>query len=115
MWAGVDVVRRAWSFEFLGLLNKEASKQLSGWCKFFLTLKGVQRPAVVALYYETGAHRVKECEPTNEAGAALRPSVLKDGSVGACLTQVSGSVAAQVHQLVINFFPLFQTSTGLSP
>jgi hypothetical protein len=114
MWAGVGVVRQAWSFELLGMLNKEANKQWSVWCKF-LTLKCLQRPAVVALYYETGAHRVKECEPTNEAGAALRPSALKDGSVGACLTQVSGSVAAQVPQLVINFLPLLQTSTGLSP
>jgi hypothetical protein len=106
MWAGVDVVRRAWSFEFLGLLNKEASKQLSGWCKF-LTLKGVQRPAVVALYYETGAHRVKECEPTKEAGAALRPSALKDGSVGARLTRVSAQVAAIINEVVINSSLLF--------
>jgi hypothetical protein len=101
MWAGADSVQQAWSFVLLGLLKKEVNKKLCGWYKF-LTLTGAQCPVVVALYYETGAHWVKQGEATNEVGAPRGPSAHEDCSAGARLTRVSASVAAQVNQLVIN-------------
>jgi hypothetical protein len=106
MWAGVDSVQGAWSFELLRLLNKEVNKQLRGWYKF-LTLTGAQCPVVMALYYETGAHRVKQGEPTNAAGAPLGPSAHEDCSAGVRLTRVSAWVAALINQVVINSALLF--------